>query len=268
MAGLVTQETIDAFQNDGVVFIKGLFPDWVPALTRGVEQNLDEPGPDGKLYHDEAGRRFLSDYCNWQRIPEYEDFLRNSRCAELAAAVMESKTARLFHEHILVKDAGAQIPTPWHHDQPYYCVDGRQNVSIWIPLDPIARETSVEFVAGSHRWEQFFTPERFNTQPLYGDADTYEKLPDIEANRDAYDIRGFELEPGDAICFHYLTIHGAPANRSLNTPRRAVSARWIGDDARFAVRPGKTSPPFREVTLKPGDVMDAPEFPLVWTGAS
>ncbi len=62
---------------------RGLFADWVPALTRGVEQNLDEPGPDGKLYHDDAGRRFLSDYCNWQRIPEYEDFLKHSRCAEL-----------------------------------------------------------------------------------------------------------------------------------------------------------------------------------------
>ena len=44
MAGLVAQESIDTYQNDGVVFIKGLFADWVPALTRGVEQNLDEPG--------------------------------------------------------------------------------------------------------------------------------------------------------------------------------------------------------------------------------
>jgi hypothetical protein len=32
------------------------------------------------------------------------------------------------------------------------------------------------------------------------------------------------------------------------------------------MRPGKTSPPFREVTLQPGDVMEAPEFPMVWSG--
>jgi len=268
MTDLVSQDAVDTYQSDGVVFIKGLFADWVESLARGVQQNLDQPSADGKLYHDDHGRLFMSDYCNWQRIPEYEDFLRHSRCAELAAALMQSETARLFHEHVLVKEAGAQIATPWHHDLTYYCVDGWQNVSIWIPLDPVARDTSPEFVAGSHRWGRSFTPERFNTQPLYGEADTYEKLPDIQANRDDYDIRGFDLEPGDAICFHYLTVHGAPANRSLAHPRRAVSARWIGDDARFATRPGPTSPPFREVKLKPGDIMDAPEFPLCWPRAA
>ena len=45
--------------------------------------------------------------------------------------------------------------------------------------------------------------------------------------------------------------------------RRAFSSRWIGDDATYAVRPGVTSPPFREVTLAHGAPMDAPEFPLV-----
>ena len=268
MSAIVGEETVETYQQEGVVCVRGLFADWVERLAAGVDKNLATPGPDGKLYHDEAGRIFLSDYCNWQRIGEYEDFLRHSRCAELAAALMRSKTARLFHEHVLVKEAGADIATPWHHDQPYYCVDGRQNVSIWIPLDQVARDTSVEFVAGSHRWQRHFSPERFNRQPLYGEADSYERLPDIEAHRADYDIRGFELEPGDAICFHFLTVHGAPGNRSLGRARRAVSARWIGDDARFARRPGPTSPPFREVTLEPGAVMDAPEFPLCWPRAA
>lgn len=264
----VSEETIDAFRRDGVAFVPGLFADWVESLRRGVERNLDEPGPDARLYRDDEGRLFLSDYCNWRRIPEYEDFLRNSRCAEIAAALMRSTTARLFHEHVLVKEAGARLATPWHHDQPYYCVDGRQNMSAWIPLDPVARDTSPEFVAGSHLWGRSFAPERFDARPLYGDADPHERTPDVEADRDAYDIRGFDMEPGDAVCFHYLTVHGAPANRSPTTPRRALSARWIGDDARFAARPGPTSPPFREVALEPGDPMDAPEFPRLWPPAA
>lgn len=264
MSDLAHRETVDAYQADGVILIRGLFADWVEMLARGVERNLAEPGPDSKHYRDDQGRLFLSDYCNWSRISEYETFLKRSRCAELAAALMRSRTARLFHEHVLVKEAGTQIATPWHHDLPYYCVEGWQNVSIWIPLDEVARDTSPEFVAGSHRWGRHFTPERFNTQPLYGEADPFECLPDIAAHRDAYDIRGFDLSPGDAICFHYLTVHGAPANRSPTHPRRALSARWIGDDARFVRRPGTTSPPFPDVRLRPGDSMDAPEFPLVW----
>lgn len=268
MDAIVEPAEIESYRTDGVVCLRGLFADWVETLRAGVDRNLAEPGPDGKLYRDEGGRLFMSDYCNWARISEYEDFLRRSRCAEVAARLMGSETARLFHEHVLVKEPGATTPTPWHHDQPYYCVDGRQNVSIWIPLDPVARDTSVEFVAGSHLWSRTFTPERFNKQALYGEADTYERLPDIEAQRADLDIRGFDVEPGDAICFHFLTVHGAPGNRARGRYRRAVSARWIGDDARFAVRPGPTSPPFREVTLKHGDPMDAPEFPLIWPRAT
>lgn len=255
---------IDAFRRDGVVHIAGIFADWVERLAEGVAQNLASPGPDGKLYRDRAGRLFLSDYCNWQRIAAYEDFLRHSRCGELAAALMGAAGARLFHEHVLVKEAGAELPTPWHHDQPYYCVDGRQNVSIWIALDPVERDSSPEFVAGSHRWGRHFAPERFNARPLYGAAGGFEPLPDIEARRSAYDIRGFTLAAGDAVCFHFLTVHGAPANRSPTRARRAFSARWLGDDARFALRPGPTSPPFRGLALKPGETMEAPEFPLLW----
>lgn len=55
---------------------------------------------------------------------------------------MQSQTAKFFHEHTLVKPAGGSTVTPWHHDQPYYCVSGRQNVSFWIPLDPVAEATA------------------------------------------------------------------------------------------------------------------------------
>jgi hypothetical protein len=39
--------------------------------------------------------------------------------------------------------------------------------------------------------------------------------------------------------------------------------RLVGDDVRWAVRKGVTSPPFRNVQLAHGAVMDAPEFPLL-----
>jgi ectoine hydroxylase-related dioxygenase (phytanoyl-CoA dioxygenase family) len=71
------------------------------------------------------------------------------------------------------------------------------------------------------------------------------------------------MEPGDAVAFNYLTLHGAPANRQAGNRRRAFSLRLVGDDARWAVRKGVTSPPFRGVKLAHGAVMDAPEFPLL-----
>lgn len=260
----ITAEALSDFQSDGAVLLKGVFNDWVGALRRGIERNIAAPSEFVRVYEpDDEGGRFFGDYCNWDRIPEYRDFLFNSTAARIAATLMGSKTVRLFHEHMLVKEPGNSSVTPWHHDQPYYPVDGDMTCSLWAPLDRVPRETSIEFVAGSHRWGRRFRPDRFNGDPLYDTGSDYEPIPDIDAARGDYRILGWDMEPGDAVAFHFLTVHGAPANTNSQR-RRAFSSRWLGDDCRWARRDGPTSPPFPGVTLKPGDPMDAPEFPLVF----
>lgn len=257
-------EHVADYRRDGATVLRGAFVDWVERLRAGVERNMAAPGADVRVYHGPDGSGlFFGDYCNWDRIPEYRAFVFDSPAARIAADLMGSRTARLFHEHVLVKEAGTDVTTPWHHDQPYYCVDGGQNVSLWLALDAVPRETAVEFIAGSHHWGRWFRPERFNRTALYDD-DGLQPVPDIDGNRDNFTILGWALEPGDCVAFHFLTLHGAPGNRSASLRRRGFSTRWIGDDARFAVRKGTTSPPFRGVKLKHGQPMDAPEFPLVY----
>ena len=264
-SGLVDEASVEAFRADGVVLLPGLFRDWVEPLRQGVAANMAEPGPDARHYRDgEDGPEFFGDYCNWQRIPAYRDFLLSSPAAAVAGALMGAAEVRLFHEHVLVKQPGASTRTPWHHDQPYYCVDGAQTCSLWLTLDPVLRETAIEFVAGSHRWGRWFRPERFDGSAL-NEGDGLAPLPDIEGERRAYDIRGWAMEPGDAVAFSFLTLHGAPANPSRTLWRRAFSSRWLGEDARFAVRDGVTSPPFREVELQHGAPLEHPAFPLLWS---
>ena len=84
--------------------------------------------------------------------------------------------------------------TPWHHDQPYYCVSGRQNVSFWIPLDPVAEATSLRCIRGSHRWEEEFSPPV--SMALSFTNTRFSTLPDIDAHEDEYDIVSWALEPG------------------------------------------------------------------------
>ncbi len=262
-AARLTEAAIAAFREDGAVPLRGVFADWIGVLAAGIERNIAAPSADARIYtgSNGAGRHF-GDYCNWQRIGEYRDFIFNSPAARIAARLMGSGSVRLFHEHVLVKEPDADVPTPWHHDQPYYCVDGAQTCSLWIALDRVPRDTAIEFVAGSHRWGRRFRPERFNRTPL-NESDGLEPVPDIDRERDRYRILGWAVAPGDAIAFSYLMLHGAPANRQRRDRRRAFSLRLVGDDARFAVRPGVTSPPFREVRLRHGDPLDAPEFPLL-----
>ena len=267
MTGPLERGTADSFRRDGVVVLRGVFSDWMDTLRRGVDSNMGNPGPYGREYLEDGQHgRFFGDYCNWQRIPEYRDFLFDSDVGAIAAELMNSDSARIFHEHVLVKEPGTNKITPWHHDQPYYCVDGKQVCSLWIPLDPVPQQTCPEFIAGSHDWGRWFLPRKFSGIDYDHDDARLESMPDIDAHRDNYDIRSWSLEPGDAIAFHFLTIHGAPANLSSDRRRRGFAARWLGDDAVYAKRSGETSPPFPglEERLKPGDPMDTDEFPIVF----
>ena len=89
------------------------------------------------------------------------------------------------------------------------------------------------------------------------------ELPDVEADRGAFNIRSFDLQPGDAIFFDFLTVHGAPGFPFAG--RRALSLRYLSEDARHAPRRWRTSPPFEGLAeqLPAGAPMDHELFPVV-----
>lgn len=259
----IADDEVETFQRDGVVLLPGLLADRVAALRLAVDENMGAPSPFERSYQPADGTaRFFQDYCNWQRIAGFRDAIEASPMAEAAARLMRSRSARIFHEHVLVKEPGNSMKTPWHQDQPYYLVEGEQSVSFWVPLDPVPREIAIEYVAGSHAWGKDFRPDRFNGQALY-DGDGRDAVPDVDNNKDKFEVLGWAMQPGDAVAFAFKTLHGAPANSTANR-RRAVSFRWVGDDARFAKRLGKTSPPFPHITVVDGARFEGPDFPVVW----
>jgi ectoine hydroxylase-related dioxygenase (phytanoyl-CoA dioxygenase family) len=103
----------------------------------------------------------------------------------------------------------------------------------------------------------------FDDRALVFDEGTFGEVPDVEADRDAFEILGWELEPGDAVAFNMLTLHAAAGSRNR---RRAFSVRLVGDDVRLAVRPHATSPTFPELegALSAGDALEHPLFPQLW----
>lgn len=257
----VSQSDIESYQRDGVVLIKGLWADWVETLREGVARNMAEPGPYAaeNLKPGEAGR-FFDDYCNWQRIPEFAQVIVESKAAEVASALMQSERVQLFHDHVLVKEPGTAKPTPWHTDGPYYFVDGRQTVSFWSPLDPV-RQASLRCVAGSHLWEKDVLPTRWLAETsFYPNPEDYIPVPDPDA--EGMRVLEWDMEPGDAVAFHYRTLHGARGNEAA-TRRRAFSLRLVGEDARYVARPGRTSPPFPDHGMHAGDRLREDWFPVL-----
>ena len=261
---MIDKKISNEFQNNGVVLLKKIIDQkWIEELRKGIEYNFQNPSEYKCVYEEVDDKEiFYDDYCNWQRIKEYKNFIFNSNIAKIAGSLMQSNKVNLFHEHVLIKEKGSKKRTPWHQDQGYYCVQGKDNVSIWIPLDKIDINSSMEFIIGSHKWNKTFLPTKFKGYDYDHKDEEFEKIPDIESNRDTYKIISYECDIGDAIAFNYATIHAAYGNNSKNR-RRAFSIRFTGDDARYIQRKGEMSPPFPDVKLNNNDVLDSETFPVL-----
>lgn len=263
---MVSDEDVAAFQRDGAICLRGIFcPQELKRLAEGIEDNLRHPSPRAKVASrpDDPGW-FFEDFCNWQTNEAYRRFIFDSPLGLIGRRLMGSRQARLYHDHLLVKEPGTRQRTPWHQDQPYYNVEGSQNVSMWLPVDPVSRAATLEFVAGSHKGPWLMPRTFMDHLASWFPEGSLAELPDIEAKRERYSILGWALEPGDAVFFNMLTLH---ASGGVSGPhrRRAFSVRLLGDDMVHAPRAWTTSPPFPGLAdeLPAGSPMDHPLFPLL-----
>ncbi len=267
MAESVTTAVVEQFQSEGVAVLRGAIgPAQLGELAEAVEQNLADPSAWASDYTPDGGTgRFFGDYVNWQRIDAYRRVALESALPVAARSLMRSDTVRFFHEHLLVKEPGTTEITPWHHDDPYYCIDGVQNVSMWISLDPVPAAAGLRFLVGSHRWQRRFVPRKFiDATPYAAAVHGFELVPDIEAELAQHRIVSFDINPGDVLAFHYRTLHAAPGTAGLTQHRRrALSVRYVGDDAVFALRPWLHSPPFEVEPASVGGPLDDERFPLI-----
>lgn len=213
MTVVVTEEMVQAFPARRSRADQGALGRLGRAAAR---RNRAQHGRAGPLCRREPEPRrgralFFDDYCNWDRIPEFAEVIRKSEVADVAARLMGSQRVQLFHDHVLVKEPGTSKPTPWHQDGPYYFVAGRQTVSFWSPLDPV-KEASLRCVAGSHRWPKEVLPKRWlSDTAFYPDPEKYMPVPDPDV--EGMPAREWQMEPGDAVAFDYLTLHGARGMR-------------------------------------------------------
>ncbi len=274
----LTAQQIKTYQQDGVLKLDQLIDDhWVERLLAVAQQQLDKPG---KWANDGApGQtrdRMFTDRYLWRENAVIREFIFDSACAQIAAQAMHSQSARFYFDHLLVKEPETESATPWHQDIPYWPFLGKQVCSIWVALTPATvAGSAMEFVRGSHLNDTYYKAEVFGKREDHPNANwtgksQAEPVPDIEANRSAFDIVGWDVKPGDAILFSSWLLHGAPGNASSNQRRVALSTRWLGDDAIWHPHEGADPTVGKDdVCVEPGLYpADDDVFPLVWQKSS
>lgn len=265
---LITPEVIKQFDQDGVLVLRqALHPEWLLAIELGLERVMADSGQGKYRFFDGLPGAFTQTVRNFDVSPELQTLVYYSPIADIIGKIIRSQNLWYYMDEFFIKQGGGCDRTPWHQDTPYWPLEGKQIASAWISLDPLSKEECLEYVAGSHLGTMYdgFSPADMAedpTLPHYGQD--LPRLPDIEANRDAFNIVSWDIEPGDIIISHPGVLHGGGPT-SVNTERRAITIRCFGDDVVFASRPPtrRTTPltPGLALWLKPGDPLRSPYYP-------
>lgn len=274
---LVTDEQVRTFATDGVVCLRGAFGlEWIEPLRRGIQKNIAEPSDRARFWdRDAEGRTCFFDNQSWLHIDEYRDFAVGSPAAEVAGRLLGAAAVNFFYDAVFVRSPGNRFRTPFHQDEPYWSVEGFDTCSIWMPLVPVVRESSLELVRGSHLWPERFRQENFGALTgddrdtvAYTEGDRAGPLPDIEADRDAYEILSWAMEPGDAVVFNARMVHGGSGNLAPDRDLQVFNTQWLGDDVRVAFLSEGMDPDhsgvMRAAGLDHGDRIGGDLYPELW----
>ena len=238
----ITDEEITQYRRDGVVCLRDILtPEWIETIRAGIDEQREQPGPYATIFQSERSYTIAE-----QVSSNFNETLRravlHSGAGQIAQEMLQAPQVRLLHDNIFYKDAGDIIETPWHQDTANGCFDGMNMVRVWIPVDPVARQTAIEVVRASHLWNAFYVSgdlDAYKAEALNAEANAYyfdhspepyAQTPDIEAHRDSFDIIGYQMEPGDVVAFNFHLLHHAGAGHNSKTKRRVLSIIY-GDDS-------------------------------------
>ncbi len=214
-----------AFEQHGFVIVRQLLSsaDFV-LLQRNLDRYIEDVVPglgDGDAFYQDPGR------------PETLKQLHRMDCDDFFRKTMQHPRWTALAEALVGESVVAQPPewfnkppstnhvTPPHQDNYYFCFVPANVVTIWLALDQVDTENGcLRYVDGSHR--RGFRPH--GNSNILGFS---QGIIDYTHNDFTREI-AIQLQPGDAVAHHGMTIHRADANLSATRHRRSFAMVFRG----------------------------------------
>lgn len=250
----VSKYEIDSYRVNGYVMIPAFLDDGELAAWRTKADAEVAKSPKGAHFSIRA--RGLVD-----RDEEWASMLKDTRLAKVAAALEGLDRVRYGGDAISYCDPNCP-PTPWHcglHEGDKV-FDTRQAIGVQMQLDDnTVQNKAMVFLPGTHKTAPF--GKRFETSPALDPTRSWEAIFDAEPSwRDIDPVPA--LGPaGSALFWNTATVHASGSNMTRFT-RRYVGITWIPADVRWNGTQANLPDDF-VTKLKPGDVLDIPQFPLL-----
>ena len=266
-------KNIDAQRNflfkHGFLQVKNLLNDKeIKSFESACDLVRKKPTP-FKILKSDKGGDFFMDYNNWRRHKEVFDLCNSKKLTNLIKSLTNSKQCWLMHEDIIIKSGPSVSETPIHHDRPYFIFKGDLNLSLWISITDIPRESSLICFSGSHLIPEIVLPKQFVSGKT---ARAYKGLNQVgftEINEEIlsrYEPVDFEIKAGDAIIFFNKTLHSSKKHTN-NRDRKNFIIRYLLDGATLTKKYYNNVPPYERMGVKVIEDGPVPEkyFPELLT---
>ncbi|MAY82486.1 MAG: phytanoyl-CoA dioxygenase [Deltaproteobacteria bacterium] len=262
----------EEFRERGVVALRAaVSPTELSILRRAFDWSIANPGRNASSIKPRTPGKLYNDLTNPDSFPVYVDANAKTGIPTMVSQLWGKPEVWFMYEQVFLKTGGSETSaprTPWHQDLPYLPVTGNDLAVVWIPFESLNTSESLEFIVGSHHGT-LHNGSRFSaedpTTPLYNTGEL-PRLPDIEANRDAYDIVSFAVDPGDLIIFHPGMLHGG-APIAPGKQRSTLTLRYFGEDAQVALRPNDTPAILERIRAKQSVIHPLQIVKLLGNGA-
>ena len=258
---------IQRFRRDGFLVVERLID---PGAAAGLAARF------GPLFRGEFETGLQPDEWNWREGRDAGDLTRQICNAwksdrHVARAVLHPRVglwcarlsgwpgARINQDNVLWKPPGAR-PLAFHQDDSYQrWVVPPELCTCWIALDATsAAGGTIEYVAGSHRWNLAPPASEFHAPDDY-EREMHEAAARAGVVPEAVRV---EVPAGGGVFHHGRTFHGSGTNRT-DAPRRALASHCMSSEARY--HPTNVGNIYGRYKRAESVEMDESFFPVLWT---
>lgn len=224
------EDEVEFFHENGYIIVKNLLPDIVRGLMvqvteaglkdeiAPVEYEADVHYPGSPVSLDaEGGRTVRRLKQAYSRHPIFGEWMASPAVAGRLQQLFGGSRILMplaHHNCVMTKQPRFSSDTLWHQDIRYWNYRRPELISAWLALGYERPENGCLWVIpGSHRRE--FRPHQFDSDLFF--------RPDLDENSTLIQTRvPVELDPGDVLFFHCLTLHAASKNSTNQSKFAAV----------------------------------------------
>lgn len=263
----LSPEQLAFFEQHGFVTGPRILHDEQIQQLRDELAGLTQPGhPGSELWYEyhsnesrDPGRVLFHALGAWRITPGLHDILWNAAFTTPASQLLGG-AVRFWHDQLFCKPALHGGVVAWHQDYSYWTrTQPMAHLTCWIGLDDSTVDNGcVHYVPGSHRWQLL------PITGLAGDMGAIRQVLTDEQWEQFQQPVAVELQAGECVFHHPLTVHGSFENRT-DRPRRAVVINVVRD----GVCSASDQPLLQGVpVVPPGQPLGGQFFPLLYDPAA